>query len=42
LAEFAAGIIRDGFPDLKEKMHVRSAVIAWHSQVLEVVDRYVA
>lgn len=41
LSEFAAGIIRDEFPTLKDKMHVRSAVIAWQSQVLDVIDRYV-
>jgi hypothetical protein len=38
LTAFAAGIIRAEFPSLKEKMHVRSAVIAWQSQVMEVID----
>jgi hypothetical protein len=38
LSEFAAGIIRAEFPNLKEKMHVRSAVIAWPSQLMEVID----
>jgi hypothetical protein len=42
LAEFAAGIIREEFPYLKEKMHVRSAVMAWHSRVLEKIDYYEA
>ena len=38
LSEFAAGIIRAEFPNLKEKMHVRSAVIAWQSRAMEVID----
>ncbi len=38
LSEFAAEIIRAEFPNLKEKMHVRTAVIAWQSQVMEVID----
>jgi hypothetical protein len=37
LADFAAGIIRGEFPNLKEKMHVRSAVIAWQSRAIEFV-----
>ena len=28
-----------GFPYLKEKLHVRSAVMAWQSRALEVMDR---
>ena len=35
LAAFAAAIIRDEFPNLKEKMHVRSAVMAWQSREME-------
>jgi hypothetical protein len=38
LSEFAANIIRTEFPTLKAKMHVRSAVIAWQSRVLELLD----
>jgi hypothetical protein len=38
LVEFTAGIIRTEFPNLKEKMHVRSAVIAWQSRAMEVID----
>ena len=38
LAEFAAGIIRAEFPNLKEKMHVRSAVIDWRSREMELID----
>ena len=38
LAEFAAAIIRDEFPYLKEKMHMRSAVIDWRSRVMEFID----
>lgn len=37
LTAFAAGIIRAEYPSLKEKMHVRSAVISWQSQVMEVI-----
>jgi hypothetical protein len=38
LSAFAGGIIRTEFPSLKAKLHVRSAVIAWQSQVLELLD----
>ena len=38
LSEFAARIIRDEFPNLKAKLHVRSAIIAWQSQVMELLD----
>ena len=38
LAEFAAGIIRAEFPNLKEKMHVRGAVIDWRSRAMEFID----
>jgi hypothetical protein len=38
LSEFAAGIIRAEFPNLKEKMHVRGAVIAWESRAVELID----
>ena len=36
LSELAARIIRAEFPNLKEKMYVRSAVIAWQSRVMEL------
>ena len=42
LSEFSAGIIREEFPYLKEKLHVRSAVMAWQSRVLEKIDYYEA
>ena len=38
LSEFAAKIIRTECPNLKDKMHVRSAVITWQSRELEVID----
>jgi hypothetical protein len=38
LTTFAAGIIRAEFPYLREKMVVLSAVIAWQSRVMEVID----
>jgi hypothetical protein len=38
LSEFTAGIIRAEFPNLKEKMHVRSAVMDWSSREMELVD----
>jgi hypothetical protein len=38
LAEFASGIIRAEFPNLKEKMHVRSAVIDWRPREMEFID----
>ena len=38
LAGFAAGIIRAEFPNLKEKMRVRSSVIAWQSRMIEEID----
>ena len=38
LAAFAAAIIRDEFPNLKEKMHVRSAVMAWQSREMELLN----
>lgn len=37
MADFAADIIRTDFPPLAEKMHVRSAVIAWQSRAMEVI-----
>jgi hypothetical protein len=37
LSEFSAGIIRAECPNLKDKMHVRNAVINWQSRVLEVI-----
>ena len=38
LLEFAAGIIRAEFPNLKEKMHLRAAVIAWQSRAMEFIE----
>ena len=38
LAEFAAGIIRDEFPNLKDKMQVLGAVMAWQSRVMEFIE----
>jgi CheY-like chemotaxis protein len=38
LSEFATGIIRAECPNLKDKLHVRSSVITWESQVMEVID----
>ena len=38
LSEFAVGLIRAEYPNLKDKMHVRSAVITWQSRVMEVID----
>ena len=38
LTAFAASIIRAEFSSLKDKMVVLSAVIAWQSQIIEVID----
>lgn len=38
LAEFSVGIIRAEFPNLKKKMHVRGAVIAWESRATEFIE----
>ncbi len=38
MAGFAAEIIRKEYPNLAEKMHVRSAVIAWQSRVMEILN----
>jgi Carboxysome Shell Carbonic Anhydrase len=38
LSKFAAEIIRTEFPSLKAKLHVRSAVIAWQTRVIELID----
>ena len=38
LSEFAVGIIRTEFPFLKDKLHVRSGVLAWQSRVLNMID----
>lgn len=38
LTTFAASIIRAEFPSLMDKMVVLSAVIAWQSQMIEVID----
>ncbi|MBA3965307.1 MAG: hypothetical protein H0X47_05960 [Nitrospirales bacterium] len=38
LSEFAAEVIRTEFPKLAEKMHVRTAVLAWQSRVMEFIN----
>ena len=38
LSGFAAEVIRTDFPKLAEKMHVRTAVLAWQSRVMEFID----
>jgi hypothetical protein len=38
MAGFATEIIRKEYPNLAEKLHVRSAVIAWQSRVMEVLN----
>jgi hypothetical protein len=42
LSEFATGIIRAEYPNLKDKLHVRNVVINWRSRALEVIDPYSA
>jgi len=38
LSGFAADVIRTEFPKLAEKMHVRTAVLAWQSRVMDLID----
>ena len=38
LSGFAADVIRNEFPKLAEKMHVLTAVLAWHSRAMEIID----
>ena len=38
LSEFAADVIRIEFPKLAEKMHVRTAVLAWQTRAMEMID----
>jgi hypothetical protein len=38
MAGFATEIVRKEYPNLAEKLHVRSAVIAWQSRVMEVLN----
>jgi hypothetical protein len=38
LSGFAANIIRIDFPNLVEKMHVRTAVLNWQSRAMEMID----
>jgi len=38
LSDFAAQDHRDEFLSLEAKLHVRSAIIAWQSQVMELLD----
>lgn len=42
LSGFATGVIRKEFPSLAEKMHVRSAVLAWQSRAMEMIDAHAA
>jgi hypothetical protein len=39
MAEFAAGIIRTDYPKIADKLHMRRAVISWHTQALELIDK---
>ena len=38
LSRFAAGVIRTEFPKLAEKMHMLTAVLAWQSRAMEIID----
>ena len=38
LSGFAADVIRTEFPKLAEKMHVLTAVLAWQSRAMEIID----
>ncbi len=42
LARFAAEVIRNERPDLAEKMHIRTAVLDWHSRTLEAIGEEAA
>lgn len=42
MSEFAADVIRAEFPKLSEKMHVRTAVLAWQSRAMELIERRAA
>ena len=37
MAEFAAHIIRSDHPKLADKIHIRKAVISWHTRALELI-----
>lgn len=37
LADFAAGVIRDEFPGLAERMHIQMAVLSWRSRALDLL-----
>ncbi|NMG03574.1 carboxysome shell carbonic anhydrase domain-containg protein [Azoarcus taiwanensis] len=37
MCRFASDVIRDEFPDLAERMHVRAAVLDWRSRALEPI-----
>ena len=41
LSEFAADVIRTEFPKLAEKMHVLTAVLAWQSRAMEIIDCHI-
>lgn len=38
LSEFAATVIRNEFPNLSTKMQVRTAVLAWQTRSMEMID----
>jgi hypothetical protein len=38
LSGFAADVIRTEFPKLAEKMHVLTAVLAWQTRAMEIID----
>ena len=38
MSGFAADVIGSEFPKLAEKMHVRTAVLAWQTRVMEMID----
>jgi len=42
LSEFAATVIRSEFPKLAAKMHVRTAVLAWQTRVMEMIEDHAA
>lgn len=38
MCSFAADVIRDEFPELAHKMHIRTAVLDWRSRSLELIE----
>jgi len=39
LASFAAEVIRNNYPQLSEKMHMRKAVLSWKSRALQIIEK---